>query len=334
VKVAVVGATGAVGETIVQVLEERNVPIGQLRTFASRDRSETIRFRGDRLAVCAASHDALRGFDVVFFAGGEDASEEYAPGLLERGSVVIDNSATFRMRSGVPLIVPEVNADALRPEHRLFPVANCTAILLCTALRPIRDLAGLRSVRVATYQAASGAGRAGLEELAADERAVVAGESEPAPAIFGRPLARNVIPQVGGFDAQGWSGEERKVRDESRKMLGLPELRVSVTAVRVPVRAAHSEAVFIETQRATSCADLGAAFEKAPGIVFHREGVVTPREVEGTDEVHVARLRASDDEGGGTEFALWCVGDQLRKGAATNAVQILELLVEKGYVAT
>jgi aspartate-semialdehyde dehydrogenase len=343
VNVAVVGATGAVGETIVQVLEERNVPIGRLRPFASRDRAETIRFRGDRLAVTAASHDALRGFDVVFFAGGEDASEEYAPLLLERGSVVIDNSATFRMQSGVPLIVPEVNADALRPEHRLFPVANCTAILLCTALRPIRDVAGLRSVRAATYQAASGAGRAGLDELAAGERAVVSGESEPPAAVFGRPLARNVIPQVGAFDAEGWSGEERKVRNESRKMLELPQLQVSITAVRVPVRAAHSEAIFFETERATNVAELAAALENAPGIVFHREGIVTPRDVEGTDNVHVARLRASFDacaersrstqDDDVKDFAMWCVGDQLRKGAATNAVQILELLLERGYVA-
>ncbi|MFY9739956.1 MAG: hypothetical protein WAK11_13045, partial [Candidatus Cybelea sp.] len=148
--VAVVGATGAVGETIVQVLEERNVPIAQLGPFASRDRCAAVRFRGDRLDVRTASADALRDFDVVFFAGGEDASEKYAPGLLERGVVVIDNSASFRMQRGVPLIVPEVNGDAVRPEHRLFPVANCTAIILCSALRPIRDVAGLTSVRVAT----------------------------------------------------------------------------------------------------------------------------------------------------------------------------------------
>ncbi len=343
-KVAVVGATGAVGETILQVLEERNLPVALLGPFASRDRSAPIRFRGDRLDVRAASVEALRDFDVVFFAGGEDASERYAFGLLDRGVVVIDNSSAFRMQNGVPLIVPEVNGESVRPEHRLFPVANCTAILLCTALRPIRDAAGLRSVRVATYQAASGAGRAGLEELAADERAVVSGEPEPEPSIFARPLARNVVPQVGDIDADGWSGEERKVRDESKKMLGLPELLLSVTAVRVPVRTAHSEAIFVETQRATSCAELAAAFEAAPGIVFHRDGIVTPRDVEGTDDVHVARLRSSflrqaqDDAGRaqddrGTDFTLWCVGDQLRKGAATNAVQILELLLRKGFIA-
>jgi aspartate-semialdehyde dehydrogenase len=268
----------------------------------------------------------------VFFAGGEDASERYAPSLVERGCVVIDNSATFRMRDGVPLIVPEVNAGEMRREHRLFPVANCTAILFCTAVRPIRDAAGLRSVQVATYQAASGAGRAGLDELEAGERAVVSGEAEPPPAIFPRPLARNVVPQVGSLDDEGWSGEERKVRDESKKMLGLPNLEMSVTSVRVPVRTAHSEAVFLQTQHPTTRARLAEAYGSAPGIVFHAEGIVTPREVEGTDDVHVARLRAAQD-GEGTGFALWCVGDQLRKGAATNAVQILELLLQKGFIA-
>ncbi len=327
--VAVVGATGVVGETILRLLEERNVPIDVLGLFASRPRSAAARFRGDSLDVRGASEDELRGFDVVFFASGEDASERYAPRLVEAGCVVIDNSATFRMRGDVPLIVPGVNAEVMRAEHRLFSVANCTAIVLCTALRPIRDAAGLRSVRVATYQAASGAGRAGLEEFLAQERAAAGGEPEPRAEIFPSRLARNVVPQIGAFDDAGWSGEERKVRDETRKMLDLPELHVSVTAVRVPVRTAHSEAVFLETLRPASVAELARALASDPGIVFHAGEIVTPRDVEGTDEVHVARLRAEDE----THFALWCVGDQLRKGAATNAVQILELLLAKGYVA-
>jgi aspartate-semialdehyde dehydrogenase len=328
VNVAVVGATGAVGETIVRVLEERRLPIAALGTFASRPRAAAIRFRGDTLDVQAASEAALQGFDVVFFAGGEEASERYAPALVERGSIVIDNSATFRMQRGVPLIVPEVNPDAMQAQHRLFPVANCTAIVLCTALRPVRDVAGLRCVRVATYQASSGAGLAGLEEFLAQERAAASGDPEPPPSVFPRPLARNVIPQVGAFDALGTSGEEHKVREETRKMLDLPDLLVSATAVRVPVRTAHSEAVFLQTERPTSTAELGAAFAIAPGIVFYPEGIVTPRDVEGSDAVHVARLRAEDDR----NFLLWCVGDQLRKGAATNAVQILELLLTKGYI--
>ena len=328
-KVAVVGATGAVGETIVRVLEERQLPVATLGPFASRPYQAAVRFRGSALDVIRASDESLRGFDVVFFAGGEEASERYAPALVERGSIVIDNSSTYRMREGVPLIVPEVNGDAILPQHRLFPVANCTAIVLCTALRPIRDVAGLRSVRVATYQAASGAGRPGLDELHAQERALARGDPEPGPAVFPRTLARNVVPQVGDLDELGWSGEERKVRDETRKMLALPDLIVSVTAVRVPVRTAHSAAVFVETERPTSAGELAAALGVAPGIVFHKAGIVTPRDVEGGDAVHVARLRAESDR----HFALWIVGDQLRKGAATNAVQILELLLAKGFVA-
>jgi aspartate-semialdehyde dehydrogenase len=336
--VAVVGATGAVGETILRVLEERDLPIGELHPFASRARAGAVRFRGDSLDVRAASHDALCGFEVVFFAGSEDASETYAPPLLERGAVVIDNSSTFRMRPDVPLIVPDINGDVVRAENRLFPVANCTAIVLARALRPLRDVAGLQSVRAATYQAASGAGRAGLEELLAQERAVASREAEPRPQVFPQPIARNVVPQVGAFDAAGWSGEERKICDETRKMLDLPDLLVSATAVRVPVRTAHSVAAFAQTARPVTVAALAEAFENAPGIVFHRDGIVTPREVEGTDDVHVARLRAEpfdlrqaqDDKG--VHFAFWCVGDQLRTGAATNAVQILELLLEKGYV--
>ncbi|MEO9262843.1 MAG: Asd/ArgC dimerization domain-containing protein, partial [Candidatus Baltobacteraceae bacterium] len=220
---------------------------------------------------------------------------------------------------------------AVEAGHRLFAVANCTAIILCTALAPIARTAGLRSVRVSTYQAASGAGRAGLEELDAAERALLAGEPEAAPAIFPRSLARNVVPQVGGFDISGYTGEERKIRDETRKMLGLASLSLSATTVRVPVRTAHSEAVWFETQRDVTVDELSEALAQSPGVVFHREGIVTPREVEGTDDVHVARLRAEED-GTARNFVLWCVGDQLRKGAATNAVQILELLLARGFL--
>jgi aspartate-semialdehyde dehydrogenase len=320
-KVAVVGATGVVGETILRVLKERKVPVDALGRFASRTRDD----------VEATTPERLAEFDVVFFASGEDASEKYAPALIERGSYVIDNSSTFRMHDGVPLVIPEVNPNDVESQHRLFPVANCTAIILCTALAPIRDAAGLRSVRVATYQSASGAGRAGLDELLAGERAIAESAPEPAPSTFPRALVRNVIPQIGSFDASGYTGEERKVADETRKMLGLPDLFVSATTVRVPVRTAHSEAVWIETERDTDVPALAAAFSRASGVVYHADGIVTPREVEGTDLVHVARLRQEDDASK-RHFVLWCVGDQLRKGAATNAVQILELLLARGLV--
>ncbi|HVS46263.1 MAG TPA: aspartate-semialdehyde dehydrogenase [Verrucomicrobiae bacterium] len=330
-KIAVVGATGAVGETILRVLAERKIPIASLDAFASRARAGAVRFGDATLDVRATDADALRGYDVVFFAGGEEASDRYASALAKSGTVVIDNSETFRMRDDVPLIVPEVNPDAIQPGDRIFPVGNCTAIVLSVALAPIRDVAGLREVRVATYQAASGAGRAGLDELLAGERALAGGAPEPTAQVFPRPLARNVVPQVGSFDDLGWSGEERKVAEETRKMLGLPGLHVVATTVRVPVRTAHSEAIFVQTERDTSVEELARAFERAKGVVFHRQGIVTPREVEGTDDVHVARLRAEDGSSR-RHFALWAVGDQLRKGAATNAVQILELLTEKGYV--
>ncbi|HEX8806913.1 MAG TPA: aspartate-semialdehyde dehydrogenase [Candidatus Aquilonibacter sp.] len=320
-KVAVVGATGVVGETILRVLDERKIPVDRLGRFASRARDD----------VDATTPERLHEFDVVFFAGGEDASETYAPALIEAGRYVIDNSSTFRMRDGVPLVVPEVNPDDVQSTDRLFPVANCTAIILCTALAPIRDAAGLRSVRVATYQSASGAGRAGLDELLAGEHAIVRNDAEPEPSIFPRPLARNVIPLIGTIDASGYSGEECKVAAETRKMLKLPELFVSATTVRVPVRTAHSEAVWLETDRETGVDELGAALARAPGVVYHADGIVTPREVEGTDLVHVARLRR-EYEHSNRHFVLWCVGDQLRKGAATNAVQILELLLSRGWV--
>lgn len=306
-KIAVVGATGVVGETIVRVLRERSVPSQDVAQFASRARDD----------IRETTDEALRDYDAVFFASSEDASERYAPPVLARGGIVIDNSATYRLRDDVPLVVPEVNAHAVRPEHRLFPVGNCTAIILCMALAPVRDVAGLRSVSVATYQSVSGAGRAALEEFDRGEGNVVA----------------NVIPRIGALDASGYSSEEMKIAQETRKVLELPELNIFTTAVRVPVRTAHSEAVFFETVERTSIAELAHALAGASGVVFHPQGEVTPREVQGTDDVHVARLRSCEDGSEGTRFQMWVVGDQLRKGAATNGVQILELLLERGMIS-
>jgi aspartate-semialdehyde dehydrogenase len=327
-KVAIVGVTGAVGETILKVLDERKIPIERLGAFASRDRSEPLLFRGAAWPIRAASEDALAEYDVVFFAGTEDASASLAGALAARGAVVIDNSATFRMEHSVPLCVPEINPHAVMPGDRIFPVANCTAIVLCMALAPIARTAGLRAVRVATYQAVSGAGRPGIEELQNAERAIAFGEQEPAPQAFPSPIARNVVPQIGSFDECGDSGEEKKIAAETRKILELPQLHVAATTVRVPVLTAHSEAVFFETERDSGVAELGDALASMRGVVFHETGIVTPRDVQGSDLVHVARLRAEPDSR--RAFQMWVVGDQLRKGAATNAVQILELLRAQG----
>jgi aspartate-semialdehyde dehydrogenase len=329
-RLALVGATGAVGETVLRVLDERAVSISEFGAFASRERDEPLSFRGRDVHVRAATAAALDGFDVILFASSEDASADFAEGCVRGGAIVIDNSPAFRMRDDVPLVVPEINAHAIRPEHRIFSVANCTAIVLVMGLAPILRAAGLRSVRTATYQAVSGAGRAGLEELAAGERAAIDGGEEPAPRTFAARIARNIIPKVGAFDESGDTGEERKIVAETRKILEHPRLHVAATSVRVPVRTAHSAAVFVETERDTDAGDLSRAFADASGVAFHPRGIVTPRDVEGSDLVHVARLRS--ESGSRRHFQFWVVGDQLRKGAATNAVQILELLAARNLL--
>ncbi len=332
-KIAIVGVTGVVGETILRVLDERGLACDELGAFASRDRVDPLRWREREWPIRAATPEALAagGFDAVFFASSDDASAELAEACARSGAVVIDNSATFRLAEGVPLVVPEVNPHDVGPDDRIFPVANCTAIVLCVGVAPIARAAGLRSLRVATYQAVSGAGRAGLDALADEERPGSMPTERLGTSPFAAPIFRNVIPLVGSsFDENGDSGEEKKLAAETRKMLGLPDLHVASTTVRVPVRYAHSEAVFVETERDTSVAELARALAAAPGVVFHPGGIVTPRDVEGTDDVHVARLRAEGDSK--RHFQLWLVGDQVRKGAATNGVQILELLIARGYV--
>jgi aspartate-semialdehyde dehydrogenase len=331
-KVAVVGVTGVVGETILKVLDERKIAIAEFGAFASRDRSEPLQFRGNAVPIRAATPAALvaGGYDVVFFASSDDASASLAPHCIDAGAKVIDNSSTFRMAPDVPLVVPEVNPHAIEAHHKLFPVANCTAIVLVVGIAPILRAVGLRSVRVASYQAVSGAGRAGLEALANEEAAAFAGHDNHVASPFAAPIFRNVVPQVGSLDEHGDSSEELKVVAETRKILEAPNLHVAATTVRVPVRNAHSGAVFLELTRGASLEELARALESAPGIVYHREGIVTPLDVEGQDLIHVARLRA--EEHSNRHFQMWVVGDQLRKGAATNGVQILELLIERGYV--
>jgi aspartate-semialdehyde dehydrogenase len=303
--------------------------VDALLAYASRERDDAVQFRGASLPVAVATRERLLADRpaVAFFASSDDASAELAEALADAGTVVIDNSSTFRMAEGVPLVVPEVNPGAIGPADRIFPVGNCTAIVLTVALAPIERAVGLRAVRVATYQAVSGAGRAGLDALGREER----GESPDG--TFAAPIYRNVVPQVGSFDGDGDTGEEQKVAAETRKMLGRPDLIVAATTVRVPVRRAHSEAVFFETSVPTDVAALSDALRDAPGVVLHEHGIVTPRDVEDTDLVHVARLRPESGDTTGRHFQLWAVGDQLRKGAATNGVQILELLIAQGRFA-
>lgn len=327
-RVAVIGATGVVGETILRVLEERKVPVDTLLAYASRERDNAVAFRGTALPVAVATTARIVADkpDVALFASSDDASAAMAQALAEAGIVVIDNSATFRLDPDCPLVVPEVNPQAIHDEHMIFPVGNCTAIVLCVALAPIEAAIGLKSVRVATYQAVSGAGRAGLDALAAEEGGAVANGT------FAAPILHNVVPQIGSYSGFGFSGEEEKVAAETRKTLNRPDLHVAATCVRVPVRRAHSEAVFFETERVTSIEEIGDALAGAAGLVFHDRGIVTPLDVENSDLVHVARLR-SEGRPDNDAFTMWVVGDQLRKGAATNGVQILELLIAQGRFA-
>ncbi|MCZ6574266.1 MAG: aspartate-semialdehyde dehydrogenase [Planctomycetota bacterium] len=324
--VAVVGATGAVGAEILVVLEQRAFPVGDLRLLAS------ARSAGGRLEALGAEHEireataaAFEGVDLALFSAGSDIARALAPEARKAGALVVDNSSAFRADPQCPLVVPEVNGDALQAHQGIVANPNCSTILLAMLLEPIRKAAGLRRVIVSTYQAVSGAGARAVEELRSQEAADAAG-TEPTASVFPRVLSHNVIPWVQDFQEDGYTPEETKVRDEARRILDLPDLLVSATCVRVPVWRAHSQAVHVETERPLDPEDARRVLGEAEGVrVWDKNDFPTPREVAGTDEVHVGRIRADRAFPGG--LALWGVMDQLRKGAALNAVQIAERIL-------
>jgi aspartate-semialdehyde dehydrogenase len=289
-----------------------------------------VRFRGEALAVEEARPDAFEGVDFVFFAATGALSKELAPEAARRGAVVIDKSSTWRMDPAVPLVVPEVNPDAASAHRGILACPNCTTIGFVMALEPLRRAAGLRSVVVTTLQAASGAGRDGTDELARQTAALAAGAA-PDARVFPRPLAGNVLPLCESFRDDGYSTEEDKLLRETRKILGLPELAVAVTCVRVPVAVGHSATVLVETERALAPADARAALARFPGVRVVDDPAAnvfpTPIDVAGSDEVLVGRIRR---DVGSDRLWLWETSDNLRKGAATNAVQTAELLLERG----
>lgn len=312
--VALVGATGLVGETVLRLLEERGYPVRNLLPLGSaRSAGTRIRFRGHELEVREATPANLRGADLVFFAATGELSRTLAPAAVEAGAIAIDKSSTWRLAEHVPLVVPEINAAALASHRGILACPNCTTIGLVMVLEPLRRAAGLAHVALTTLQAASGAGREGLEALS--------GES----AAFPRPLAGNVLPQCDGFqDAETF--EEHKLRDETRKILALPHLPVTATCVRVPVAVGHSASILVETERALAPEAALEALGAFPGLrVAPGTGYATPLEAAGRDEVLVGRVRR--DPTHSRRLWLWCVVDNLRKGAATNAVQIAEELL-------
>ncbi len=331
-KVAIVGASGAVGQEFLRVLEERNFPMDELVLFGSkRSAGTSYRFRGEELTVKLLQHnDDFKGVDIAFVSAGGSTSLEYAETITRHGAVMIDNSSAFRMDEQVPLVVPEVNAaDALVRPKGIIANPNCTTILMVVALKAIEALSHIRRVRVATYQAASGAGAAAMEELHTQYRQILAGE-EPTVDKFAYQLAYNLIPQVDVFTDNGYTKEEMKMYNETRKIMHT-DIKVSATCVRVPALRAHSESIWVETERPLSVEEVREAFARAEGLVLQDNPAAKeypmPLFLSGKDPVYVGRIRKDlADENG---LAFWVVGDQIKKGAALNAVQIAEYLLKQ-----
>ena len=334
--VAVVGATGAVGATMLSVLEERGFPVSKLQPLASaRSAGREVDYLGQPRTVRELSEDAFGGVDIALFSAGSSRSRAFAPAAVEAGAVVIDNSSAYRMHPEVPLVVPEVNEAAIAGHSGIIANPNCVAAPLVVALKPIADAVGLERVVLSSYQSVSGTGAAAVDELRTQSAAHLAGgDDEPEPSVYPHPIAFNVLPHIDVFEEDGYTGEERKVMDETRKMLALPDLAISATCVRVPVFYAHSESVHIETTDPLSADEARNLLIAAPGVALVDEPQLNryplPREATGRDDVLVGRIR--DDASHPRGLALWIVSDNLRKGAATNAVQIAESLVTKGWL--
>ncbi len=326
--VAVVGATGAVGVEILELLAQRDFPVGGLKLLASaRSEGQSLRFRAREYRVEAIRPESFTGVDVALFSAGAGISRAFAPAAVGAGALVIDNSSAFRMDADVPLVVPEINVEEARRHRGIIANPNCTTIVSLMALCPLDRAFGLRRVVAASYQAVSGAGAKGIAELRAQVAAAVRGEPAPAPEVFSVPIAFNAIPQVDVFMPDGYTKEEHKFINESRKILGRPDLRASATCVRVPVYRCHSVALHAEFSRPCPVDEARDVLAKFPGLQLVDEPAryPTPLGTAGADACQVGRLRTDPSVENG--LALWVCGDQLRKGAALNAVQIAELFV-------
>ena len=334
-KVAIVGASGAVGQELMRILAERQFPIDELHLFGSeRSAGREYMFNGKAVCVKLLQHnDDFRDIDVAFTSAGAGTSREFAETITRYGALMIDNSSAFRMDEDVPLVVPEVNAtDAVNPPRRIIANPNCTTIQMVVALQAIERLSHIRRVHVSTYQSASGAGAAAMDELVEQYAELGRGE-EPTVNKFAFQLAYNVIPHIDVFTNNGYTKEEMKMFNETRKIMH-SDVAVSATCVRVPVMRAHSESVWLETERPISIEEARKAFAEAEGVVLMDEPqdkiYPMPLFMAGKDPVYVGRIRKDLTCENGLSF--WCVSDQIRKGAALNAVQIAEWLVRNGYL--
>jgi aspartate-semialdehyde dehydrogenase len=329
--VAVAGALGAVGREMILTLERRNFPVKVLRPLdLPENAGKEVEFRGEKIKVEESCPEAFRGADIALFAVADKVSRALAPEAVKAGCIVIDNSSAWRMDETVPLVVPEVNPEALRGHHGLIANPNCSTIIAMVPLKPLHDCAGLRRVIASTYQAVSGAGAAGLAELREQARQVLDGRPI-APRAFAHQIAFNLIPHIDYFEDNAYSHEEMKMLREGRKILNLPELKVNCTCVRVPVFRSHSESITIETERPITPDRAREILASAPGVkvVDDPASNTYPMPVDTSDQdlVWVGRIR-EDLSSTGNGLTFWCCGDQIRKGAAVNAVQIAEKMME------
>ncbi|MCI6296670.1 MAG: aspartate-semialdehyde dehydrogenase [Eubacteriales bacterium] len=329
--VAVLGATGAVGQEMIKILQERNFPVGKLKPLASaRSAGKTLKFRGEDVVIEEARDEAFQGVDIVLGAAENDIAKKFAPAIVKAGAVFVDNSSAFRLDTNVPLIVPEINPEDVKNHHGIISNPNCSTIITVTAVNALNALSPIRTMTASTYQAVSGAGAGGPIELMNEVEALSKGETY-APKVFSHQIAFNLIPQIGGEQFEGYTSEEMKMQNEGRKIMHLPDLRVSCTCVRVPVVRSHSISVSLHFDKHISVQEAREAIAKAPGCKLvddlSNKQYPMPLDTSNQDIVFVGRIRPdlTDDNG----LCLWCCGDQVRKGAATNAIQIAELLVKE-----
>lgn len=329
--VAILGATGAVGQEMMKILQERSFPVGKLVPLASaRSAGKKISFRGEEVTIQEARDEAFQGVDIVLGAAENDIAQRFAPAIRAAGAVFVDNSSAFRLDPNVPLIVPEVNPEDVKGHQGILSNPNCSTIITVTAVNALNAIAPIRAMTASTYQAVSGAGAGGPVELMAEVAALGHGKTY-APQVFSHQIAYNLIPQIGGEQFEGYTSEEMKLQNEGRKIMHLPELTVSCTCVRVPVIRSHSISVSIHFDRPVSVEEARSAIASAPGckLMDDLNAGVYPMPLDTSDQdlVYVGRIRPDLTDPNG--LCLWCCGDQIRKGAATNAIQIAELLIQK-----
>ena len=328
-KVAILGASGAVGKEMMKILEERSFPVSELQLLASaRSAGKVVQWRGQDVVIEEARDEVFEGIDIVLGAAENDIAERFAPAIVKSGAVFVDNSSAFRLDPDVPLVVPEVNPEDVKKHHGIIANPNCSTTITVTAVNALRKISPIKAMVASTYQAVSGAGAGGPIELQNEVEALREGKAYE-PKVFSYQIAYNVIPQIGGEQCCGYTSEEMKLQNEGRKIMHLPEMKVSCTCVRVPVVRSHSISVSLHFEKKISVEEARAAIAAAPGcrLVDDLDALQYPMPLDTSDQdlVFVGRIRPDlTDENG---LCLWCCGDQVRKGAATNCIQIAELLI-------